>query len=212
MQIYTWDTKGFESAYSKNYYKLRGCGAIHRKSCSCDDSTITYSRPFFLQDDIFKIRAESIINQLNLQPGSDIMVIGCAFGYLMEEFHARGMNVWGCDNSKYIQTNKSTKREDVKFPIHNISVLDSDFYKQVQKWTGAAWFDVVITEDVLTSHDEYSSIFSNCESILNPEVDKRNIVHLVDLNTREPFIARSYSEWKALKPEHTWVDSFGKSE
>lgn len=209
MQIYEWDKPGFETAYLKHYYKLKGCGAIHRKSCACTDSTISYGRIFFQDDNIFKLRAENLISKLNLQSGSDVLVIGCALGYLMEELKNKGMNVWGCDNSQYIQTTKNRPGEDVQFPIHNIDVLDSNFVSKITRATGASWFDVVITEDVLTSHDEYATILNHCETMLNPDSPKTNIVHIVDTTTSAPFINKTVEEWKSINTNHTWLNSFG---
>lgn len=208
MQVFTWDKAGFESTYWKQYYKLRGCSATHARSCKCTESDITYSRQFFEDDKLFKNRAESIINKLNMEPGTDIFVVGCGLGLLMEELKALGMNVWGCDNSQYIHTIKN--KEKVAFNIHNISITDSQFVSKIQRATGALWFDVIITEDVLTSHTEYNTIFSNCESMLRGDLSKKNIVHLVDTNAKSPFVSKTIQQWESLNTNHTWVNFLGE--
>ena len=208
MQAYAWDRDGFHQSYSKSYYKARGCGAAKNRHCGCNDSQVSYSRLFFEDDQLFKARAESIVQVLGLESGSDILVIGCALGFLMEELKQLGMNVWGCDNSQYIQSIKN--KEKVGFPIHNISVLEDNFVSTVQSKTGALWFDVVITEDLLSSHDEHSKIFAHCEQLVNPNNPKNNIVHIVDVNVSAPFTSKTRDQWKELKPDHTWLDVVGK--
>lgn len=209
MQIYTWDRAGFESAYWKQYYKQRGCGAAHARHCACAERDMTYCREFFEDDQIFKLRAQNIVSKLNLAESTDIFVVGCALGFLMEELSNLGMNVWGCDNSQYIHSIKN--REKVKFPIHNLDITATDFINKLGRATGALWFDVVVTEDVLTSHDSYTNIFSHCESILNPDMPKTNIVHLVDVNCRSPFVGRPLAQWQALGNNYTWLDGLGNS-
>lgn len=209
MQIYSWDKAGFESAYWKQYYKQRGCGAARAHNCQCSEVDITYSRQFFEDDALFKVRAENIVSKLSLEESTDIFVVGCGLGFIMEELKNMGMNVWGCDDSRYIHTIKN--KEKIKVPIHNISVLDQDFTNKVRNATGAMWFDVVLTEDLLTSHDSYTEIFNNCESILNPSKAKTNIVHLVDTNTKTPFVAKTLDQWKLLNSNHTWLNTLGES-
>lgn len=210
MQVYTWDKAGFEKAYWKQYYKQRGCGAARAHNCKCTEVDITYSRLFFENDNLFKERAQNIINKLSLQQSADIFVAGCGLGFLMEAFKELGMNAWGCDNSQYIQIIKN--KEKAKSAIHNISILDSQFVTKVRNATGAMWFDVVVTEDLLTSHDDYNTILSNCQALLNTESPKSNIVHIVDTKCSAPFISKPLSNWKAHDSSHTWLNVLGLEE
>lgn len=207
MQIYSWDRAGFETAYWKQYYKQRGCGAARAHNCQCSEVDITYSRQFFEGDNLFKVRAQNIVNKLLLEESTDIFVVGCGLGFIMEELKNLGMNVWGCDNSQYIHTIKN--KEKIKVPIHNISALDVSFTNKVRNATGAMWFDVIITEDLLTSHDSYTEILINCESILNPDKPKTNIIHIVDTNTKLPFMSKDLNQWKQTNINHTWLNVLG---
>ena len=209
MQIYTWDQNGFEQAYSKHYYKLKGCGTVHRKSCACTDSIITYSRTFFIEDPIFQMRAEKIESILNFDNGADILVLGCGLGFLMEELKKLGNNVWGVDNSSYIQTHKNRPENRNKIPIYNISVLQNNFLSEVKRVTGATWFSAIVTEDLLTSHDEFTTILSRCENLLSPDAPKTNIIHIVDTNAKSPFTEKTLEGWKSIAPTHTWLNSYG---
>jgi len=211
LQIYTWDKAGYSNAYSRYYYKLKGCGARHRRTCICTDSSITYCRTFFEDNLFFKDRAQNIVVKLNIIPGKKVFVVGCGFGFLMEELGKMGVKVWGCDNSQYIQSNKNKPSEKSDYDIFNISALDNNFANDVKKVSGITSFDYVITEDVLTSHNEYTTILNNCESLLTPGLPSSNVIHLVDLTTNTPFIRKTYTEWKNINPNHTWLDAFGKT-
>lgn len=208
MQIFQWDRNGFEQTYSKSYYRARGCGAVKARACGCTDYQISYSRQFFEDDQLFKVRAENIINYLQLPIGSDIFVVGCALGLLMEELKLLGMNVWGCDSSQYIHTIKN--KEKAKFPIHNIDVTTPNFVSLVGSKTGATWFNVVITEDLLSSHTSYNQILDNCEGILEPGASLSKIVHIVDTNVTVPFTVKSEAQWVSTRDTHTWLDVIGK--
>jgi hypothetical protein len=227
MKIYTWDLKGFEKAYRKYYYMphLSGCvdgvdehGHFHdtqnecgRASCICafEDEMITYSKLFFEKDPIFKHRAENLISELNIPAGSKIFVGGCGFGYIMEQLADKRMNVWGCDNSPYIQLNIDT---EASYPIYNIDLLDSNFVDLVRQDTGVYYFDYVITEDVLTSYSEesYPTFFTNLESILHPNKPKKNVIHIVDINCGDMFIQKSLQDWSLVNEDHTWLNHEAK--
>jgi cyclopropane fatty-acyl-phospholipid synthase-like methyltransferase len=227
MKIYNWDLEGFEKAYSKYYYMphLSSCedgvdehGHFHdtqhecgRASCICafEDENITYSKLFFEKDYIFKNRAQHLIEGLSIPAGSKIFVGGCGFGYLMEALADKRMNVWGCDNSPYIQLNIDT---EASYPIHNIDLLDSNFIELIRQDTGVYYFDYVITEDVLTSYSEesYPNFFNNLEGILHPNKSKKNIIHIIDTNCGSMFIQKSLEEWDLVNQNHTWLNHEAK--
>jgi 2-polyprenyl-3-methyl-5-hydroxy-6-metoxy-1,4-benzoquinol methylase len=209
MLLYTWDKAGFEKAYWRQYYRQRGCGAARAHNCRCAEVDITYSRLFFEDDQLFNVRAQNIVTNCNIPEGSDIFVGGCALGFLMEALKTLGMNVWGCDSSRYIHTIKN--KEKVKFAIHDVSLTEAQFVTKTRNATGAMWFDYVITEDVLTSHDSYTGIFNNIEGILNPSVPKSNIIHLVDTNALPPFEQKTLEEWRTLNANHTWLNGLGEA-
>lgn len=227
MKLFTWDLDGFEMAYSKYYYMshLNSCdddgidehghqhttlGECGKASCICafEDEIITYSKLFFEDDPTFNIRAENIINKLNIKMGSSIFVAGCAFGFLLEAFADKKMNVWGCDNSGYIHFN--TETESI-FTIHNIDITSNNFNNDVLSQLGVQYFDYVITEDVLTSYDNNSEpslniILQNMESILKPDKPLSNIIHLVETRCVTPFLSQPLYEWKQINTNHTWLD------
>ncbi len=127
----------------------------------------------------------------------------------METLADKRMNVWGCDNSPYIQLNIDT---EASYPIHNIDLLDSNFIELIRQETGVYYFDYVITEDVLTSYSEesYPTFFTNLEGILHPNKSKKNIIHIVDTNCGSMFTQKSLEEWNLVNEKHTWLNHEAK--
>lgn len=209
MQLYTWDQAGFEQAYRRSFYKPKGCGVNLIHSCRCMEKDITYSRDFFETNTLFENRAKNIINKINLPVGSSVLVVGCALGYLLVELGAKGMVPVGVDNSQYIQSMKNRPGEKVSYDIHNIDVTDSQFASDLNRAAKVNKFDCIITEDVLTSYNTFTNIFNNCEEALKSGKPLTNIVHLVDLTCGPPFNKKTLAEWKQIKPEYTWLNTFG---
>lgn len=206
-QIYSWDRQGFEAAYWRYYYKLKGCGASAPRSCRCHDSYVTYSRKFFETNGMFAERAKKVIDKLNLHENSSILVVGCALGYLMEEFKKLKMNPYGFDNSTYIRGIKNS--EKVQFDIPNIDILSNNIVNEVNREFNFSQFDCIVTEDVLPSHDSYNQIFANCELLLKPDIPKTNIIHIVETNVGTPFIKKTLDQWKLENINHTWLNQNG---
>ena len=209
MQVYQWDKDGFETAYWKYYYKLRGCGTARPHWCKCTDKYISYSRDFFETNEMFTSRAKSIVSKLNLQNADKVLVIGAALGYLNEELNALGMHSYAIDNSQYIHSIKGKERATTD--VANISVLDADFLVKLKRSFSINKFDCVITEDVLPSYDSYQQIFTNCELALNSNNYKK-IVHIVETNVGSPLISKSLDQWKLLNTNYTWLNSVGEDQ
>lgn len=223
MKLYEWDENGFKTAYQKYYYTvsrapenavalatLKSCGKA-RCICAYVDELLTYSRAFFENDKTFSIRAENLITQFNIPIGSTILVVGCAFGFLLEELSKKGMNVVGIDNSHYIQTKKN---KEAIFPIRNVDVTSNNFKTEIKRFTKIEEYDYIITEDMISSYDNqggtYNKIFTNLESVLDPISPKSNIIHIVELNVGSSFVSKTMDEWRLVNRNHTWVDGMGK--
>lgn len=206
-QIYTWDRQGFENAYWKYTYKLKGCGAATPRNCRCHDTYSTYSNEFFESKSMFYERALKIKTRLNLADNSSVLVVGCALGYLMEQMERVKLVPYGFDNSTYISGAKG--KEKVKFNIPNIDILSNNILNDVNRAYGFNKFDCVITEDVLPSHDSWNQILNNCELLLKDGLPKNRVVHIVEVNVESPFIKKSLEEWKLINNYHTWLDQNG---
>lgn len=208
-QIYTWDRQGFESTYWKYVYKLKGCGAATPRNCRCHDAYTTYTRTFFDSMSMFYERAVKIKTKLNLPDNSTVLVVGCALGFLMEQMQRVKLVPYGFDNSTYI--NGAKGKERVTFDIPNIDILSNTVAADLNRAFKINKFDCVVTEDVLPSHDSYTEILNNCESLLKPGLPSSRVVHIVETNVEPPFIKKSLNDWKFVRPQHTWLDQNGNS-
>lgn len=188
-------------------YKLRGCGAAMPRNCKCQTTFISYSRKFFETNSLFNERARKVIQKLDLPKGSTVLVVGCALGYLMDEFERLGMVPYGFDNSTYIIGLKN--KEKVRHEIPNIDILSNNIASQVNTHFGTNKFDCIVTEDVLPSHNSFNEIFTNCELLLKTDKPKTNIVHIVQENAESPFTSKTMQQWTELKPTHTWLNQNG---
>lgn len=206
-QTYTWDKQGFESAYWKYTYRLKGCGAATPRNCRCPDTYSTYSKEFFESKSMFYERAVKIKSKLNLPDNSTVLVVGCALGYLMEQMQRVKLVPYGFDNSNYINGIKGKER--VTFDIPNIDILSNNIVTEINRAFKINKFDCVVTEDVLPSHDSWTTIFNNCELLLKDGLPKSRVVHIVEVNTESPFTQKSLANWKSLKSDHTWLDASG---
>lgn len=206
-QIFNWNKQGFEDTYWRYFYKLRGCGASHAKVCKCPDTYVTYSRDFFETNALFTERAKKIVTKLQLPEWSSVLVVGCGLGYLLEELNKFKMHGYGFDNSIYMHSIKH--KEKVKFNFANIDILSNNIVSDVNRAFKVVQFDCIVTEDVLTSHDTFEEIFSNCELLLKPEHPKSRIVHICQENATSPLTSKSMLQWQALNPDYTWLDQNG---
>lgn len=159
---------------------------------------------------MFKERAVKIVDKISLPVGSKVLVVGCALGYLMEELQKLGMECYGIDNSTYIRSVKA--KEKATFEISDVSIISDRFMIEMNREVKVTQFDCIITEDVLPSHSAWTSIFTNCESVFKPGLNKNRIVHLVEANAATGFTSKTLPQWKALKSDHTWLDQNGNAE
>lgn len=93
----------------------------------------------YKNDGRFEKSAIKFIKFFNLKKNSNILEIGCAKGFLLNEFKKKGMNVFGIDASRYA-VNKSSKNIRKKIKIHNIEKgipFENNF------------FDLVVSKDTL---------------------------------------------------------------
>ena len=103
------------------------------------------------------------------------------------------------------------KNKESNLAIRDIDLTDPNFKSLVKQRTRLEYFDYIISEDVLTSYDDTSvnTILTNMDSILEPNLSKNNIIHLVHMNCNPPFNNKSMNQWKIINPNHTWLDEYG---
>lgn len=138
-----------------------------------------------------------------------ILVVGCAFGFLLERFLDDGFTeVWGTDTSDWIHSNLQEARDDIRDRIFKKDPQDSDAGQFFKDKTGQARFTWVITEEVLSSYedDELTPILNGCEDLVKGNRPDR-VVHIADTpGTSNPtYNLKTPEEWEAIRPDHTWV-------
>lgn len=165
--------------------------------------------------DFYIARRDKLISLFNLQITDRIVVVGCAFGFLIEVFHDAGyLNVWGVENSPWIIANRATQtRADVLFVEDDIRG-GNRMVNALKRLTGGNGYDYVITEDVINSYTdaEVGDIFAGCESLLASGKPSGNIIHLVTVTqtgrTQDTAVVwRRLDEWKTRRGAHTFIAS-----
>lgn len=220
---FVWDELGFKKCYYRYRYDpvypsgWVNCPKNEMLVCKCvphtrpepsrsqvdDRYNMTYSRLFFEGWSMFEDRAKNVVDSLNLEVGTTILVAGCGFGYLVEELNKLEMNAWGFDNSRYIH---QKKRTESTIGVYDLDLSAPNFVTMTRNKTKMNRFDVILTEDVMTSFadNELQPLFDNCDAI----ADK--VVHTVSLQAFPEFNIKTLDQWRALKPTHTWLTEDGK--
>jgi hypothetical protein len=95
----------------------------------------------------FATRAEAIVEEW---PDADMLIVGCGWGFLVDELRTRGVEAWGIDMSQYALTMARKELPDTLAYIHR---------GNAKKIGGA--YGVVVTEDLLpcASSDEEARLF-----------------------------------------------------
>jgi hypothetical protein len=92
MPIKTWDTKAdWDGAYELIVPGQAERGGYQRRSCQIPHYAAT----------------DRLVSVLGLTNMDTILIVGCAFGWMLERFIDLGFTqVWGTDTSAYIQAQK----------------------------------------------------------------------------------------------------------
>ncbi len=116
-------------------------------SCMYDyayfDGDRKYGYGGYYPDDRWIPVAKDIISYYGLQPGSKVLDVGCAKGYLVEALDEFGMNAYGIDISRYAVKNCSL---DMVGRIHRGDILDLHFPDNS--------FDLVLSINIVHNLDE----------------------------------------------------------
>ena len=169
------------------------------------------------------------LNQLNLkfaglgfQPSADVLVVGCGFGWTLEEMRNAGLNrAWGTDISPFIQASKTTESA-IPALILNVDVTSptarDQFVAAGAGRTGGppaerGKFDWIITELVMESIDPVNraGFLNALDALLKPG---GRVGHLIVAKEPgdQPFDptlnmqSLTLAQWVAVRPAHWWLD------
>ncbi len=175
---------------------------------------LTYGRIFF---------SDANYNQFSARSGwlvthgldGDVLLVGSAFGYLMENLIADGIsNVWGIDAGSWFwdAANSDEWATGMKARTANDWIGSGTEKASLDALPEApAKFEWIISEDAATMHSdaELLTFIAGCEALLQ---DGGRIVHLVTpVAAQGPGDSavnwKTLADWKLVAPGHTWVDT-----
>lgn len=171
-------------------------------------------------------RLTALEQGVRLNRDTDILVVGCGFGYLVEVALDLGSTrMWGTDTSPWIQEEKATEaRSDVALRIFDIDITDSDASDQFKTAIGSGngKFSWIVTEQVVESLDggtELAPFLDACDALRSGPGGVCHIFtgRLPDnpRTGRSPHDLtmglqwRTMEEWLAFRPSHYWLNVHG---
>ena len=177
---------------------------------------LTYGREFYFVNWDFGTRKDWMTGY-GLDNNASILVVGCGFGFLIEELIAVGItDVYGIEPGSFYWDAAQDAEWDtaVKARVANDWIGSGTEVASLNALgvSGQARFNWVVDEDAATMHSdaELPAFIAGCEDRLQGNARGR-IVHLV--TTVGPYGPgnqavnwKSLAEWKAVEPAHTWVD------
>jgi hypothetical protein len=175
----------------------------------------TYGRKYFtLGLSPFETRKDWLTGY-GLDNNAKILVVGCAFGFMIEYLLDTGFDVWGIDNSPWVWANAAEIRADVLPLIANDwlgSGTEQDSLDVLPNVPNNATFGWILDEDAASSHSdaELPAFIDACEDRVRGNA-KGRIIHLVSPIRPQgggdsAVNWKTMAEWKAVAPSHRWVN------
>ena len=200
-------------------YQVIGPGMTTNGVESPPDYIYTYGRDFYGDrlETYFTNRASGMVN-LGVATSASMLVVGSAFGYLMDALIAQGItDVWGIEPGSFYWD----PSRDADWAVGMKARTADDWLGSGTEVaslnalgiTGQAKFNWIVDEDAAPGHTdaELPAFIAACEARLQGNV-KGRIVHLVT-PARFPGYQgdssqnwKTMAEWEAVAPDHTWVD------
>lgn len=163
---------------------------------------------------VFSHRAEVIRQTFSPQ---SVLVVGCGWGFLVDELHKKGLEAWGVDLSEYAIRKAHVEVPDV---YHRIKKADGRVARQLARIGPGIW-DVVVTEDVLAacSNEQEADRFVTAAR----SVARNHVLHVVTcwLPEQDPYpekkarrdnrvLWRYQEEWLDLVKPDPILNNYGK--
>ena len=154
-------------------------------------------------------------------PATDVLVIGCGFGWLLEVMLDAGSNsAWGTDTSTIIQQTLATAGvpAEVQGRVLNVDITAStakDQFIAAGAGTNKGEFNWLVSEYVVDTLEtiDIPAFLDACDSLRAP--GQGGVAHLVIAQDKIPpgrtnsdiiTQLRTLSEFVALRPAHWWID------
>lgn len=170
----------------------------------------------------FRQRWSALVSNFGIQPTDRVLVVGCAFGYLMDAANEAGHTlIWGIDNSPYVSAAKGIEASGNQIIVEeDIRGIGGRLRNILRSQTGDDVFDWVITEDVVACYrvDDSEGANNNVlnlapllENLLYNGLPSSRVVHITSV-AREPGLGGdsaltwlTLEEWKSLVPANSWM-------
>jgi hypothetical protein len=179
---------------------------------------ITYGREYYqrINFEPFNTRKDWLTG-FGLDNNAQVLVVGCGFGYLLEYLLDAGIpDVWGIEGGSFFWdvANDAEWRVDVKPRVANDWIGSGTEQASLDALVGVPnneRFGWIIDEDAAPAHSdaELPAFIAGLEARLQGNA-KGRIVHLVTptqgggQDSSQNW--KTLAEWKAVAPDHTWVD------
>jgi len=133
----------------------------------------------------FKTRAEWIKNNIK----GTILVIGCAYGYLLEELEKLGIIAYGVEKSEYAY---SQIKSSIKERVYNCDIIDLQVDPDL--------FDWVISWNVLDCLDGDKHASQVAKVLSNITQNQLHVVATHEQYIKDGYMVRPISYWTKLFP------------
>lgn len=159
-------------------------------------------------------RADALIAR-GIQANDRVLVLGCGPGaFLVEALKVRGrVNCWGVDNSAWANSRGEVVGNGVIL-INADLASGQSFNQTLRSVTGQQTFRWIITESLWESYDDADITvgLNVCEGLRSGGTPMANIIHIVfvpPFNEPGLFNEKTMTQWKAMRPTHTWMNAEG---
>lgn len=167
---------------------------------------------------MFDRRRDALISNFGIQPSDRVLIVGAAFGFLIEAFRDSGyLNVWGIDNSPYVSAQKGIEMRGDVVVVEDDVRGGGRVKAAFRSATGDDVFTWVITDDVATCYADADvvQLAPVLETLLENGLPASNVVHVVsvggpDVIMDSAITNHTLEEWKTLVPAHSWMSVRGE--
>jgi hypothetical protein len=165
-------------------------------------------------ENVVHSRADAMIAR-GILAADRVVVLGCGPGaFLVEALKARGRpNCWGVDNSPFVNS-RGQIMPDGTILINADMTSGQSFNQALRNATGQTNFRWIITESLWESYDDNDITvgLNVCEGLRQSQTPMTNIINLVycpPFNQPGLFNEKTMTQWKAMRPTHTWMNAEG---
>lgn len=163
-----------------------------------DNSKIGIGYGNYIKDNRFKEPVLKILNYFKIKSNSKVLEVGCAKGFILDEFQKKKMDVYGVDISNYAI---KTSLESVRNKIILTNLAKKKFFRD-------NYFDFIICKEVLPhlSKKEIKQLIVNINAISN---DNKKIYFIIQVPSMKKY-KKNFKNWdvthKSIMTKIEWLE------